>query len=193
MITSILFSGQLGSGKSVSAVSCAVSASELCTRSTGYKVPIFSNITLKHPNFIPLENEDSWRQIVPYRDQGGSIVLLDETQSLLDSRLSGSKSNIRLTQFFSYLRKLKSVLILTTPAYNMVDVRVRLMLTYHIYVHRQNKRVAWDIFHAVDDSFVKSRLIPASYTEFFKYYDTNELVIPVSVPENLQSFMEGVI
>ena len=188
MITSILMTGELGAGKSLSAVMLAVLLSS-GSSVPEQEVPIFSNITLFHENYKPIRSESDWHNIVDYR-KSGSILLLDETQSLLDSRQSMSKGNIQLTRFLAYLRKMRCLLIMTCPDYSMVDKRVRDMLSKHVHVTKHSGSTYWTIENPRDDSYVKTKRFTDGLEAIYPYYDTYELVAPIEIPNKLEDFIQ---
>lgn len=178
MITSLLFDGDLGAGKTLSAVALAVSLA------SGSGVPLLSNMTIQGAEKI--ETVEDWAKISSYRHTG-SVVLLDEAQSVLDSRTSQTKGQVRFTEFLMYLRKMRCVVIFTTPSYNMVDLRVRERLNFRIHVSRVRGRVIWDIYDAYTDEFQKSRVFKQErFQSYYGLYDTYEIIAPIELPTDLR-------
>ncbi|MDQ7094987.1 zonular occludens toxin domain-containing protein [Desulfosporosinus sp. PR] len=181
MYHSILFDGDLGSGKTLSAVALATHWS------SASGVPLLSNMTIKGSRKI--EEKEDWALIAQCRDKG-SILLLDEAQSLLDSRTSQTKGQVKFTEALAYLRKMRCLVIFTTPSLDLVDVRVRQRLSLRIYVSKVKDRIMWDIFDPYTGVFKCSKLIKQStMSQFYGLYDTFELIPPIELPTDLNDFL----
>jgi len=113
-----------------------------------------------------------------YNFFNNSIMILDEIHIYLDSLDFMRKNNRKLHVFFSQLRK-RNILLLGTTQYIMnVDIRIR----------RQCKNV-FEMENVKDNIFrVRTYDIDGYYTrelseylinlqEYYKYYDTNEIII----------------
>lgn len=181
MIHSVLLDGDLGSGKSLSAVAMATHWSSVA------RVPLLSNMTIKGSKKI--EQKADWGLIAQCRERG-SILLLDEAQSLLDSRTSQTKGQVKFTEALAYLRKMRCLVIFTTPSLDLVDVRVRQRLSLRIYVSRLKDRIVWDIFDPYTGVFRGSKIIKQdTMKKFYDLYDTYELIPPIELPTDLNDFL----
>lgn len=192
MITSVLLDGELGSGKTLSAVALAYRWAMMA------KVPLLSNMTLEkitkkkeiviQPEKIACHKD--WNKIVSYRERG-SVLLLDEAQSVLDSRTSMTKGQVKFTEFLAYLRKMRCVVIFTTPSMDLVDVRVRQRLTYWYHVSKVGNNIGWDIYDAYTGEFKTSKVIKLEFMkQIYNLYDTYELIQPVELPTDLTDFLK---
>ena len=181
MICAILLDGDLGAGKTLSAVALA------SIWAAKAKLPLLSNMTVK--GSFKIEHMEDWAKIPDFRERG-SILLLDEAQSLLDSRTSQTKGQIKFTNFLQYLRKMRCLVIFTTPNFKYVDVRVRERVSYRIYVSRVGHKVVWDIFNPSTDAFIKTKILSGEKLKrFYPLYDTFELVSPVELPTDLRTLL----
>lgn len=186
----IMFSGELGSYKTSSAVALAIRSSLKSSRDLKVKIPIISNMPIKDfENYEPLEGPNDWAKLYQY-SRFGSVLYLDELQSLLDSRQSQTRANIRFTQAMYYFRKLKTVFVSTTPDWTSVDIRVRNILTYHIHLSRHKQKIIFDIYNPISDRFIGSKIKPIDTIEpYHKYFDTNSIIFPVQVPDTLENLI----
>lgn len=184
MITSLLFDGDLGSGKTLSAVMSAF------RWANSANVPILSNMSIE--GGIKLNTGEDLYKIADFAERG-SILLIDEAQSVLDSRTSQTKGQVKFTQFLQYLRKMRCLVIYTTPDYSMVDVRVRQRLSYRVHVSRLRGRMVWDYYEPSSDRYIRSRIIkPDKYKLFYDLYDTYEIVPVIELPTDLSAMLARV-
>jgi hypothetical protein len=165
--------GQQGSGKTVMITKLAVDDFAETKR------PIYSNYTIYELPYqrITLESLLDILDDDPNR-LNNSIILLDEIHIYLDSLDFMRKNNRRLQVFFSQLRK-RNILVLATTQYIMnVDVRVRRQCMNVFEMNHIYKNLFEVVTHAIDGYFTKEI---SKYTilldSYYKYYDTNELVI----------------
>lgn len=183
MIHSILIDGDLGAGKSLSAVALTT---HWALRA---KVPLISNMTIKGAEKITCRED--WSKIANYRDKG-SILLLDEAQSILDSRTSQTKGQVKFTQLLAYIRKMKCLVVFTTPSIDLVDVRVRQRLSLRIYVSRVKNRIVWDMFDPYTGVYRGAKTIKSNTMEkFYDLYDTYEVIAPVELPDDLSAYLNN--
>jgi hypothetical protein len=125
------------------------------------------------------------RQPVLYLDEfvelTDCVFVWDEIQASLDSRLSKSQTVIKLTQESILIGKRGIILIYTSPALSMVDIRYR-MLTRNIYQmtnkallrsHGYVTRVEWlHHVHGQDGVTMPIGVFPLVHKRFYGTYDT---------------------
>lgn len=182
MIHSILFDGDLGAGKTLSAVALA------SNWSVRAKVPLVSNMTIK--GAVKINKKEDWSFLARFR-QKGSVLLLDEAQSILDSRTSQIKGQVKFTEALAYLRKMRCLVIFTTPSLDLVDVRVRQRLSVRIYVSRIKNKIVWDIYDPYTGIYRGAKAIKQeTMSRFYPLYDTYELISPIELPTDLSDFLE---
>ena len=107
-----------------------------------------------------------------------SIMILDEIHVYLDSRDFFKKYNRPIQTFMSQLRKRNILLLATTQHLLNVDVRVRRQTLNVFEMIQQSKGIFNVTTYKVNDYYmdqISSYLVDLS--GYFKYYNTNEIVI----------------
>lgn len=174
----LIFTGDLGAGKTLSAVALAM------IWSYQGNVPVLANFPVKGGERI--ECLEDWKKIVSYRESG-SVVILDEASTILDSRTSQTKAHVKFTQFLQFLRKMRCIIMFTVPEIELVDVRVRRRISYHVHVSRIKGKMVWDVYDG-QGIFLYSKIIKLdAINEFHQFYDSYELVEEVELPTDLKS------
>lgn len=169
------FIGQMGGGKTVTAVKIAY----FCQQKYGQTV--YSNIGLNFPHikftrkvFQELMKDKTKLQNV--------IILLDEMHVYFDSRSSMSKQNKQFSYFVNQTRKRNVTILGTTQSWRLVDVRYRQRvhkLTYCRNVSAPDAKVVTILCETVDPNEdhpsapIKTQYVANPY---FPLYDTNEIV-----------------
>ncbi len=106
-----------------------------------------------------------------------SIMLLDEIHLYFDSR-DFMKTNNRIIQnFFSQLRKRNILLLATTQYILHLDIRIRRQALAVFQMTNLRDGIFQVDVHEIDGyftRFIKSELV--NLNDYFKYYDTNELI-----------------
>lgn len=180
-----VFQGNLGEGKTfgmgVLALYFAAKA-----RKAGINVDLYANYGLKGAK--PLS---SYRDFYNVARSEASIVLLDEAHVNLDARLFHKGSNIYMTQFFFYLRKLNASLFMTTPSIRNLDSRMRLLTNILVDCHKTGAGFQYDIYDYQGERLLRRKFLPKALAEeIFKagMYDTHTIVRAVEFPQNERQF-----
>lgn len=180
-----MFQGNLGDGKTFGA-SVLAHYFKARAKKAACKVDLFSNYGLKGS-----------RELKHYSDfydvarSENSIVLLDEAHINLDSRLFSRGSNIYMTQFFFYLRKLRCSLFMTSPNIRNLDSRVRQLTNILVDCHKRGGGFSYDIYDFSGEKLLKRLYMPPQIArEIFKVglYDTHAIVRNVTFPSNERAF-----
>lgn len=163
--------GDLRKGKTMNAVRIAY----YLRRRFGY--PVVSNIPIHFPGERACRKISTIDEFVNLTD---CVFVWDEIQASLDSRMSKSDIVIRLTQESILIGKRGIILIWTSPALRMVDVRYR-GLTRQIYSITQKarirgsfvSRVVWSE-HLLDFDMVlmQRAIFPMHLSKYYGLYDT---------------------
>lgn len=174
----LIFTGDLGAGKTLSAVALALIWSHQGN------VPVLANFPVEGGQLI--QGLEDWKKIVDYRESG-SVVILDEASTILDSRTSQTKAQVKFTQFLQFLRKMRCIIIFTVPEIDLVDIRVRRRISYHVHVSRIKGKMVWDVYDG-QGIFLYSKIIKLEVINLFhQFYDSYELVEEVELPSDLKS------
>ncbi len=106
-----------------------------------------------------------------------SIMLLDEIHIYFDSRDFMKQNNRIIQNFFSQLRKRKILLLATTQYILHLDVRIRRQALAVFQMANLKDGIFRVDVHEIDGyytSFIRTELV--NLNDYFKYYDTNELI-----------------
>lgn len=166
-----IFVGRMGSGKTLSAVREAwLNRHDIKT--------IISNVHLNRPfSYKPLTMET----IKDYKnwDYKDCLILMDETHTIIDSRLSMTKKNIMISYFLTQSRKRNCFIFCTTQNIRQVEVRLRRMADYIIEcesVKKDKKLLA--IRQKVIDCYNLRVIKRTTFSPepYFRLYDTNQII-----------------
>jgi len=106
-----------------------------------------------------------------------SIMLLDEIHIYFDSRDFFKRNNRIIQNFFSQLRKRNILLLATTQYILHLDVRIRRQALAVFQMTNLKDGIFRVDVHEIDGyytSFIRTELV--NLNDYFKYYDTNELI-----------------
>lgn len=179
-----IFIGKQGSGKTLFAV-------KLLVDNMHYKEKIFSNITLFNLNReytkVTLSDRNIERlkgipKVLDMLDEdpnifNNSILFLDEIHKDLNSLDWIKKNNRRLHGFFSQLRK-RNCLVLATAQYLMhIDNRIRDQAKNVFDMSQISPNIFQITVNEIDGYYQQPiNRFQMNLSEYFKYYDTNEIV-----------------
>lgn len=182
-----VFQGNLGEGKT-SAMSILAHYYAALGRKSGIDVSLFANYGLKGSRRLK-----HYSDFYKVAESESSICLLDEAQTSLDSRLFQKGSNIYLTQFFFYLRKLRSSLFMTTPHIRNLDSRIRALCNILVDCHKYPSGFSYDIYDYQAEKLLRRKFLPKfKAEEIFKtgLYDTNQIITSIEFPKNEREFKQ---
>lgn len=106
-----------------------------------------------------------------------SIMLLDEIHIYFDSRDFMKQNNRIIQNFFSQLRKRNILLLATTQYILHLDIRIRRQALAVFQMTNLKDGIFRVEVHEIDGyytNFIRTELVNLS--DYFKYYDTNELI-----------------
>lgn len=106
-----------------------------------------------------------------------SIMLLDEIHIYFDSRDFMRQNNRVIQNFFSQLRKRNILLLATTQYILHLDVRIRRQALAVFQMANLKDGIFRVDVHEIDGyftRFIRSELV--NLNDYFKFYDTNELI-----------------
>ncbi len=188
-----VFQGNLGEGKT-SAMSILAHYYANRARRIGIDVDLYANYGLRGAR--PLTHYSDFYKVAKSES---SICLLDEAQTSLDSRLFQKGSNIYLTQFFFYLRKLRSSLYMTTPNIRNLDSRIRALCNILVDCHKTPAGFTYNIYDYQGEKLLRRRFLPMfKAQEIWKVglYDTHQIITSIEFPgseRQFKQFLEQII
>lgn len=188
-----VFQGNLGEGKT-SAMSILAHYYANRARRIGIDVDLYANYGLRGAR--PLTHYSDFYKVA---QSESSICLLDEAQTSLDSRLFQKGSNIYLTQFFFYLRKLRSSLYMTTPNIRNLDSRIRALCNILVDCHKSPAGFTYNIYDYQGEKLLRRKFLPmykAQEIWSVGLYDTHQIITSIEFPgseRQFKQFLEQII
>ena len=176
--------GRQGSGKTLFMI-------KLLIDNLKYKSKIFSNINLynidRDYTKISLSTREETVTDVPLMLDmldddinifNDSIILLDEIHKDLDSRDFWSESSRKIQGFFSQLRKRNCLVLATAQYFMLIDNRVRKQC-FNVFDMRKLSDEMFNVVVSEVDGYYYRPIInyDVKLSDYFKYYDTNEIVL----------------
>lgn len=156
--------GNLGSGKTLFTVIIASDS----------KLPVVSNFKLNLPNVECLPFELNKFLKAEYSD---CIIILDEAYTYLESRISQSELNRIMSYILFQSRKKNVTIYLTAQLFSTIDKRYRELSEFLVIAYRKNLDFADFVYYVYSKTKKRKIVIPfTKAVDFFKYYDTNEVV-----------------
>ncbi|HEY8362379.1 MAG TPA: ATP-binding protein [Tissierellaceae bacterium] len=147
---------------------------------------VYSNYTLfgidhEKITFDNKKNKNSIDILEVIRDNpdyfNNSIMLLDEIHIYFDSRDYMRQNNRVIQNFFSQLRKRNILLLATTQYILHLDIRIRRQALAVFQMTNLKDGIFRVDVHEIDGyytNFIRTELV--NLINYFKYYDTNELI-----------------
>lgn len=176
--------GRQGSGKTVFMI-------KLLIDNLKYKSKIFSNINLynidrDYTKISLSTREDTITDVPLMLDMldddinvfNDSIIFLDEIHKDLDSRDFWSESSRKIQGFFSQLRKRNCLVLATAQYFMLIDNRVRKQC-FNVFDMRKLSNEMFNVVVSEVDGYYYRPIInyDVKLSDYFKYYDTNEIVL----------------
>lgn len=176
--------GRQGSGKTLFMI-------KLLIDNLKYKSKIFSNINLynieRDYTKISLSTREETITDVPLMLDmldddinifNDSIIFLDEIHKDLDSRDFWSESSRKVQGFFSQLRKRNCLVLATAQYFGLIDNRVRKQC-FNVFDMRKISNEIFNVVVSEVDGYYYRPIInyDVKLSDYFKYYDTNEIVL----------------
>lgn len=180
-----VFQGNLGDGKTFGA---SVLAHYFQTKASAAGVPVelYSNYGLKGSK--PLDNYKDFYNVAR---SPNSIGIMDEAHVNLDSRLFARGSNIYMTQFFFYFRKLHHTMFLTTPSIRNLDSRVRNLTNILVDCRKAGKSFVYNVYDYTGEKLLRRLYLPAIRVKqlfTLNLYNTDNIVRNVQFPSTEREF-----
>jgi len=167
----VLYKGRRGAGKTLTMVKDAINFYK-----RGWT--IYSNFDISIP-YKKLTNDDILG--LPENDNiSDCVILLDEIQTIIDSRRSMKGDNLNFSYFIQQIRKKRIVLLATTQFTGTTDKRFREHVDVIVkpridFRYPIVKAEYFDMTSEEDFGFIKSRAVIYNPEQVFGFYDTNEI------------------
>lgn len=184
-----MYKGRRGAGKTLTMVKDALNFYD-----KGWT--LYSNFDICIP-YKKLSNED----IINIADNESirdCVLLIDEIQTIIDSRRSMRKENLNFSYFVQQIRKRNIILLCTTQFTKTTDVRLREHTDivvkprmYHEYPVVEAEY--FDVTSEEDLGYVDSKIIVYNPQRIFSLYDTNEIKQSVNTVKVKNAKEEGVL
>lgn len=180
-----VFTGNLGEGKTFG---MSVFAWHFVARARhmGIKADLYANFDLVGAK--PLTN---YRDFYDVAKSEASICLMDEAHVNLDSRLFARGSNIYMTQFMFYLRKLNTSLFMTTPHIKNLDSRMRQLTNILVDCHKLYGGFLYDIYDFQSERLLRKKFLPKYVAQKIfdtGMYDSHAIIRAVNFPSTGRAF-----
>jgi len=167
----VMYKGRRGTGKTLTMVKDG-----LGFYNKGWV--IYSNFEVVFP-YKKLNNDDILN--LPDNDNiKNCVIMIDEIQTIIDSRRSMKSSNLNFSYWIQQIRKKNIVLLCTTQFTRTTDLRLREHIDIVVkpkFLHNYPVVTAeyFDITSEEDLGYIDSKVIVYNPTSIFGLYDTNEI------------------
>lgn len=180
-----VFQGNLGDGKTFGA-SVLAHYFQSKAKAAGVPVDLYSNYNLKGSKGL-----DNYKDFYNVARSPNSIGIMDEAHVNLDSRLFSKGSNIYMTQFFFYFRKLHHTMFLCTPSIRNLDSRVRNLTNILVDCRKAGGSFIYNLYDYSGEKLLRRLYLPSvKVKQLFacKLYNTDNIVRNVQFPSTEREF-----
>jgi hypothetical protein len=178
-----MYKGRRGCGKTLTMVKDALNF-----YNKGWE--IYSNFDIAIP-YKKLENEHiiNINENTKIKD---CVLLIDEIQTIIDSRRSMRKENLNFSYFVQQIRKRNIILLCTTQFTKTTDIRLRehTDIVVKPKIYREYPIVEatyYDITSEEELNYIDERIIIYNPQAIFNLYDTNEIKQSVRETEKVKN------
>jgi hypothetical protein len=175
----IFFEGQMGNGKTLG---MSIVAKDWAQRSN---CTLYSNFGLKGSKPFT-----SFNDFLDVAVQPSSIVCLDEIHNDIDSRDFNTNAVKYFSHIVFYLRKLRCILMMTSPLFENIESRVRNVTNIVVPVDKDQNYYYYPFYDLQRDNWLKQKRIKKELAEgaAAQIFDTYEMVTPLEYPANRDEF-----
>jgi len=177
----IFFEGQMGNGKTLG---MSIVASDWAQRSGA---TLYSNYGLAGSK--PFNSFDDFLDVAI---QPSSIVCLDEIHNDIDARDFNTNAVKYFSHIVFYLRKMRCILMMTSPLFENIETRVRKVTNVVVPVRKDQYYFYYPFYDALSLDFLKEKKILKTNAELAasQIFDTYSMVNPLEYPANRDAFKE---
>jgi hypothetical protein len=178
----VLYTGRRGAGKTLTMIKDAYNYYQ-----SGWK--IYSNIGLNFP--YEYMTSDDMLEIDEDSPINNAVLVIDEIQTMIDSRRSSSTKNVEFSYFVQQIRKRNVLILATTQFSGTVDLRLRqhvdVLAKPRYYKRLSVCEVSYIDLTAVDEmdlwgEYKRGTEIVYNARDVFPLYDTFNIVHKVLTP-----------
>lgn len=175
----IFFEGQMGNGKTLG---MSIVAKDWAQRSGA---TLYSN--------YGLEGSKPFRSFEDFKDvaiQPSSIVCLDEIHNDIDSRDFNTNAVKYFSHIVFYLRKLRCILMMTSPLFENIESRVRNVTNVVVSVQKDKNYYYYPFYDLQQMKALKMKKIKkqSAHDCAAVIFDTYEMVTPLEYPSSRDDF-----
>lgn len=181
----ILYKGRRGCGKTLTMVKDA-----LKFYNKGWTIYSNFNVYIPHKR---LSNQDIIN--LPNTNINDCVLLIDEIQTIIDSRRSMKGDNLNFSYFIQQIRKRNIILLCTTQFTRTTDLRLRehvdvIVKPKMIHKYPVVEAVYIDLTSEEDLGFLETKSIIYNPMIFWDMYDTNEIKQSDNVKKKKEEVIE---
>lgn len=175
----MFFEGQMGNGKTLG---MSIYAKDLAQRSG---CTLYSNYGLEGSK--PFSSFEDFKDVAI---QPSSIVCLDEVQNDIDSRDFNTNAVKYFSHIVFYLRKLRCILMMTSPLFENIESRVRNVTNVVATVSKNEKYYFYSFYDLQGSQPLKQKRIKkqSAHECAAVIFDTYEMVTPLEYPSSRDEF-----
>lgn len=124
--------------------------------------------------------------------QPSSIVCLDEIHNDIDARDFNTNAVKYFSHIVFYLRKMRCILMMTSPLFENIETRVRNVTNVVVPVSKDQHYFYYPFYDAYSMKFLKEKKILKSRAELAAsaIFDTYSMVTPLEYPSSRDTFKE---
>jgi hypothetical protein len=176
-----MIDGYLGSGKTLG---MSLKALQWSKRSGA---TLFSNYGLK--DSIPFTSFNDFKLVA---QQPSSIICLDESHLDISNRDFNTNSVKFFVNMVFFLRKLRCTLMMTSPLFENIDSKVRLITNVYINVSKSNNIMQYNYYDVERGTYIKTEILNLNKISPYlnDVYDTYEMVVPLEYPKTRDEYLQ---
>lgn len=146
---------------------------------------LYSNYGLKGSK--PFNSFDDFLDVAV---QPSSIICLDEVHNDIDSRDFNTNAVKYFSHIVFYLRKMRCILMMTSPLFDNVESRVRNVTNIVVPVHKDGFYYYYPFYDTQTDQFLKQKKIrkEIAHNVASQIFDTYAMVTPLEYPASRDEF-----
>lgn len=177
----IFFEGQMGNGKTLG---MSIIAKDWAQRSGA---TLYSNFGLKGSKPF-----NSFEDFLDVAQQPSSIICLDEIHNDIDARDFNTNAVKYFSHIVFYLRKMRCILMMTSPLFDNIESRVRGVTNVLVSVQKDSEYYYYPFYDTQTDRFLKQKKIKKELAHMAaaQIFDTYAMVTPLEYPEKRDLFKE---
>lgn len=177
----VFFQGQMGNGKTLG---MSIVAKDWAQRSGA---TLYSNFGLEGSK--PFNSFDDFLDVA---NQPSSIICLDEIHNDIDARDFNTNAVKYFSHIVFYLRKMRCILMMTSPLFDNIESRVRNVTNVCVDVTKDNDNYYYLFWDVSTERILKQKKIKkeVAHSVATQIFDTYAMVTPLEYPEKRDNFKQ---